>query len=130
MVALLNSSQHLALQELKQEQGMAGVQLTADNLDRVIVSRLIESPPEQYPQTPFNYLLGCFARCSNELRNISPRDDAATTEHLQQTIMACRTLLVSYAALALTGTGVVPEVWHAENCGMPCQSASSRVHTY
>jgi hypothetical protein len=84
--------------------------MNKDMLDLIFVNRLIESPPEQYPQPPFQYLLGCFARAVNELRSVSPRHPPEVQQHLQGTIAACKELLVSYAALILTASGVVPEV--------------------
>lgn len=82
--------------------------LTSDILDRVLVSRLIENPPEGYPQPPLQYLLGCYARVSNALRTISPRQDAQSRQVLQQSALACKDLILSYAGLVLTG-GVIPE---------------------
>lgn len=81
--------------------------ISTDNLDRVIVNRIIEAAPEQYPQQPFHYLLGCYTRAGNELR--SAGQDAAGQE-LRAVLDACRQLLVSYAGLILMGAGVVPEV--------------------
>lgn len=81
-----------------------------DNLDLIFVNRLIESPPEQYPQQPLHYLLACFGRSSSELRGMSPRHDAATQQQLQGSITACRELIVQYAALILTDAGVIPQV--------------------
>lgn len=81
--------------------------ISTDNLDRVIVNRIIEAAPEQYPQQPFHYLLGCYTRAGDELR--SAGQDAAGQE-LRAVLDACRQLLVSYAGLILMGAGVVPEV--------------------
>ena len=86
------------------------VYVDRDNLDRVIVNRLIEAPPNQYPLPPFQYLLACFAQCSQELRSIPTRESAESQQLIQEDIVACRDLLVSYASLILTGSGVVPEV--------------------
>lgn len=92
-------------QELSEEQ--QPLVISTDNLDRVIVNRIIEAAPEQYPQQPFHYLLGCYTRAGNELR--STGQDAAGQE-LRAVLDACRQLLVSYAGLILMGAGVVPEV--------------------
>jgi ubiquitin conjugation factor E4 B len=99
-----------AAQELSLEQHSSSVFMNKDNLDRIIVSRLIESPPEQYPQSPFQYLLGCFSRAVTELRSLSSKQDATAQQQLQGTIVACKDLLLSYSALILSGSGVVPEV--------------------
>lgn len=98
------------LQELQAEQPGRPLLMNAGMLDLILVNRLIESPPEQYPQAPFAYLLGCFARASSELRAVSPRIDPAVQQQVQATIAACRQSIVSYAGLILTGSGVVPEV--------------------
>lgn len=92
-------------------QELSSGQLTADDLDRAVVARLIETPPASYPQHPLHYLLACFARADGELRGLpaASAGDAAQLK-LRATIVACQELLVSYAALILTGAGVVPEV--------------------
>lgn len=98
------------MQELSDAAASTKPLLTRDNLDLVFVNRLMESPPEQYPQQPFHYLLACFARSSSELRSMSPRLDAATQQQVQGTVVACRELIVQYASLLLTDTGVIPQV--------------------
>jgi hypothetical protein len=95
----------LLLQELTGEQ--QPLLITPDNLDRIIVSRLIEAAPAQYPQQPFPYLLGCYSRAVNEQRSLG--QDAAG-QQLREAVEACKQLLVSYAGLVLVGAGVVPEV--------------------
>lgn len=95
----------LVLQELSDEQ--QPLLITPDNLDRIIVNRIIEAAPEQYLQQPFHYLLGCYSRAGNELRSLG--QDAAG-QQLRAALDACRQLLVSYAGLILMGAGVVPEV--------------------
>jgi ubiquitin conjugation factor E4 B len=98
------------LQELNQDAGGTfNYKLTKDLLDRVIVSRLIESPPEQYPQLPFHYLLGCYARSSQELRSISVALPDEVRQKLQESIFAARDLVISYTGLVFMG-GLVPEV--------------------
>lgn len=42
--------------------------LDATVLDRMLVARLIEAPPADYPQPPIHYLMGCYERSSEELR--------------------------------------------------------------
>jgi hypothetical protein len=93
------------VQELADEQ--QPLLITPDNLDRIIVSRLIESAPEQYPQQPFHYLLGCYNRAATEQRSLG--QDAAG-QQLRAVVDACKQLLVSYAGLVLIRAGVVPEV--------------------
>jgi hypothetical protein len=93
------------VQELAEEQ--QPLLITPDNLDRIIVNRIIEAAPEHYPQQPFHYLLGCYSRAADELRSIG--QDAAR-QQLRTAVDACRPLLVSYAGLIIMGAGVVPEV--------------------
>jgi hypothetical protein len=118
---------YICLQEIasEQQQGSSSTPLmNKDMLDLIFVNRLIESPPEQYPQPPFQYLLGCFGRAVNELRSVSPRHPPEVQQHLQGSIAACKELLVSYAALILTSSGVVPEVrtQHATCRRQPCST--------
>jgi hypothetical protein len=111
------------LQELAEEQ--QPLLITPDNLDRIIVSRLIESAPAQYPQQPFPYLLGCYSRAANEQRSLG--QDAAG-QQLREALEACKQLLVSYAGLVLVGAGVVPEVrgqtsqQHRKDCVQMCSA--------
>lgn len=86
------------------------VLMSQDNLDQVLVSRLIEAPPEQYPLQPFNYLLGCYERASQELRHIPASADPQAQQQLRALVLSCREQLVSYAALLLAGSGIIPEV--------------------
>eukprot|EP00882_Tetradesmus_deserticola_P033506 GHRQ01038279.1.p1 GENE.GHRQ01038279.1~~GHRQ01038279.1.p1 ORF type:complete len:156 (+),score=59.23 GHRQ01038279.1:514-981(+) len=106
----------------QQQQGSSSTLMNKDMLDLIFVNRLIESPPEQYPQPPFHYLLGCFARAVNKLRSVSPRQPPEVQQHLQGTIVACKELLVSYAALVLSSSGVVPEVSMRKSMTMPGRS--------
>ena len=86
-------------------------------VDRIIVHRLMIEPPEQYPQHPFHYLLGCFSRAAQELR-------AGPPAQLQSALDMCKQLLVSYAVLILTRDGLVPEVgwrcWHSKHGEQCC----------
>ncbi|EFJ51708.1 hypothetical protein VOLCADRAFT_87432 [Volvox carteri f. nagariensis] len=84
-------------QELEAEAGANGQKpvLDAAVLDRVLVSRLIESPPSNYPQPPIHYLMGCYERSSEELRR------AGTNEQVKAAVAAARDLVLNYAGLAL-----------------------------
>lgn len=80
-------------------QGGGPPRLSMDNLDRAVVARLIEDPPADYPQPPFQYLLGCYARSSQEHRSLptaSPKSQA-TVQRVQDALIACKDLMVSYA---------------------------------
>lgn len=79
--------------------------MSRDMLDRLIVARLIESPPPAYPQTPVQYLLGCYQRADDEQRNRTVAGNA----QLSGTEQCCRELVVNYAGLTLAG-GIVPHL--------------------
>lgn len=82
-----------------------GTQLKKDHLDRIVVARLIESPPASYPLSPVHYLMSCYARCLDELRNKTVADSAELTAVVQE----ARSIIISYAGLTLAG-GIVPQV--------------------
>lgn len=94
------NAETLSLQELAAEADGKAVHLNRDLLDRVLVARLIESPPQEYPQTPLQYLLGCYARCQDEQRK-GPKAELAPV------LQGIRELVISYAGLTLTG-GIIP----------------------
>ncbi|KAL6763344.1 ubiquitin elongating factor core-domain-containing protein [Haematococcus lacustris] len=79
--------------------------LRKEMLDRVVVARLIESPPEDYPQSPLQYLLGCYSRAIEEARTKAVADKPV----LISALASCKELLVSYASLTLNG-GIIPHV--------------------
>ncbi|KAK9804240.1 hypothetical protein WJX72_002942 [[Myrmecia] bisecta] len=91
-------------QELQSEnQGQpAGQLFQKDNLERVLMSRLMEGAGVSYPQPPLQYLLGCYARALEEFRASSTLKDKAALEGLQQALQFGRELIVSYAGLLLT----------------------------
>ena len=74
--------------------------MTAELLDRIVVSRLIESPPEAYPLPPVQYLIGCYSRAANEARN---NRAVAESPELLAVVATCKELIVSYAGLTLQG---------------------------
>ncbi|GLC36221.1 hypothetical protein PLESTB_001367200 [Pleodorina starrii] len=84
-------------QELAAEAGPDGQKpvLDAAVLDRVVVARLIESPPADYPQPPIHYLMGCFERASEEYRR------AGANEQVKAAVISARDLILNYAGLAL-----------------------------
>ncbi len=88
--------------------------MTGELLDRIIVSRLIESPPEGYPLTPVQYLLGCYARALGELRN------RAVTEvpELINLVHQCKDLIVSYTSLCMQG--IAPQASACMQACKPC----------
>eukprot|EP00798_Chlamydomonas_sp_ICE-L_P032299 gene32299-16867_t len=60
-----------------------------DNVDGALVSRLIEEPPSSYPQSPLQYLLGCYARASVEIRSKAVLDSA----ELKTAVQTCKELI-------------------------------------
>ncbi len=83
----------------------SALRLSKDSLDRLIVSRLIESPPEDYPQSPLQYLVASYNRASEEMRSKA----AASNADVHATAQSCKELIINYAALTLTG-GIIPHV--------------------
>lgn len=79
--------------------------MSRDMLDRLLVARLIEAPPPDYPQTPFQYLLGAYRRADDELR----ARGVAESPELSGTAQACKDLVVNYASLCLAG-GILPHL--------------------
>jgi hypothetical protein len=102
------------MQELADESPGSPPLLTADSLDRAIVARLIESPPDAYPFPPFHYLLGCYARASDAVRGgggaARGAGGAEEKQRLHDLAVEARAQVVQYASLLLAGSGVVPEV--------------------
>ncbi len=75
------------------------------DLDRLVVARLIEAPPDDYPQAPLQYIMRCYARAADEARG----KHVAASPALQATVQLCRELAINYAGLTLAG-GIVPHV--------------------
>ncbi|PSC67765.1 putative ubiquitin conjugation factor E4 [Micractinium conductrix] len=97
---------HLAalVEELRAEGGGAGggpLLLSKDNVERALMARLSEPPPA-YPQWPVHYLIGVYARASDELRSVGMLKEAAQQAALADSLQLCRQLAVSYAGLVLT----------------------------
>lgn len=86
-------------QELQQAQSQQASSLSSDLLDRLIVERLIESPPATYPQAPVHYLIACYTRACVEQRS----KGVAESQALLETVAACKELIMSYAMLCLQG---------------------------
>jgi hypothetical protein len=74
--------------------------IDSDNVDRVLMARLVEEPPDEYPLPPVPYLLSCYDR----LQQLSGKllDEEAT-------IGAVKRIVVSHVWLALSDTGVIPQ---------------------
>ena len=87
------------------------------------MSRLLE-PPANYPQWPVHYLLGCYERASQQLRQAGQLKDKIFSARLQQALAEIKDLAVRYASLLLTMDGSMFE----QVCcfSMPCTCC--RVH--
>jgi ubiquitin conjugation factor E4 B len=90
----------------------SAVALRVDNIDRIIVARLIESAPAEYPQPPLQYLFGCYSRLVDEARTRQVSDKPGLLAALSD----CRALLVSYTGLVLAG-GIIPHVGKVVGAG-------------
>ena len=87
-------------QELLAEQGAgAPVRLCKDNLERVVMARLMEAPSEQWPVF---YLVGCYGRVSDEFRAAGAARDPAAVHAVQAALLLAKQLAVSYTGLLLT----------------------------
>lgn len=73
--------------------------MTSSLLDRMIVTRLIESPPPNYPQGPCDYLLSCYSRCVGESRVKA----VVESQELASIVTSSKDLIVSYTMLCLQG---------------------------
>ena len=76
---------------------VAQLRLSRDNLERVLMARLMEPSPEW----PAQYLLGCYGRASAEIRASPGLKDAALVQHVQAALLYAKQLIVSYAGLVL-----------------------------
>lgn len=75
--------------------------LNKDTIDRAIMARLLDAP-EQYPQWPLHYLIGCYGRATAEIRALSTLRDKDTASRIQLDIQYCKELIASNAGLLLT----------------------------
>lgn len=94
-----NDCKFLALQELKAEG--SPLLLTKDTIDRAIMARLLDAP-EQYPELPLHYLIGCYGRATAEIRALSTLRDKDAAGRIQLDIQYCKELIASNAGLLLT----------------------------
>lgn len=76
------------------------LKLNRDNLERVLMARLMDSP--DVVQWPLHYLLACYTRASDEFRAASAIRDAATVQRVQESLLYSKQLIVSYSGLLLT----------------------------
>lgn len=95
---------------MEKEQGISsegGAKLSRNVLEEVIVARLIDEPPEDYPYSPFNYLLYVYSNINKEMRKTETRSNLTPEliDTLKSTLFKLRDLIVSYCGLVF-----VPEV--------------------
>lgn len=106
-----NDCNTLASQELKSEG--SSLTLNKDTIDRAIMARLLDAP-EQYPQWPLHYLIGCYGRGTAEIRALSTLRDKDAASKIQLDIQYCKELIASNAGLLLTmSDNLFPQV-----CGL------------
>lgn len=86
-----------------QELGAEGLPLalTKDTLDRMMMARLLD-PPEQYPQWPLDYLIGCYGRVSQEIRAMTLLKDKDAADAIQLDLQYCKQLISRNAGLLLS----------------------------
>lgn len=115
-----------AAQELRAEagEGVETLLLDKDNLERVLWGRL-SFLPLGYPQTPLQYLLGCYSRASGEIRAAGSLKDEPLQEAVVGALVYGKQLVVSYTGLMLTmdmfpqvgGPSMHPSCDGLEGCG-------------
>lgn len=81
--------------------------ISADLLERVIVDRLSGEFPAAEP--PFNYLLGCYQRASDESKKISSIRDQTLRSELGSVVRQAKKLAVSYCRIHLGNPGMFPD---------------------
>ena len=101
-VACLGYNISLVPQELADEGGVPldQLRLDRDNLERVLMARLMEAPA--VAQWPLHYLLACYSRASDEFRASAGIKDAAAVQRVQESLLYSKQLIVSYSGLLLT----------------------------
>lgn len=112
-----------------QEFGAEGLPLalTKDTLDRMMMARLLD-PPEQYPQWPLDYLIGCYGRVSQEIRALTLLKDKNAADAIQLDLQYCKQLISRNAGLLLS-MALFPQVTSTcKNC-LTCNCDSSDLMT-
>ena len=85
--------------------------LNKDTIDRAIMARLLDAP-EQYPQWPLHYLIGCYRRATAAIRALSNHRDKDAASRIQLDIQYCKELIASNAGLLMTmSDSLFPQVW-------------------
>ena len=90
------------VQEVSEETGTPAAQLrlNRDNLERVLMARLMEV--EDDVLWPWHYLLACYSRATDEFRSAVFLNDRAAVDRVQCTMIYAKELIVSYSGLLLT----------------------------
>jgi hypothetical protein len=90
------------LQELSQETAVPAAQLhlNRDNLERVLMARLMEV--EDAAEWPLHYLLASYSRATDEFRSAAALQEPAAVERVQSSLLYSKQLIVSYSGLLLT----------------------------
>ena len=89
-------------QERADSQGgtSSSVLLQADNLERVLMARLL-NPPDPSSR-PWDYLLASYGRASQEINALSSMRNKVVAARLSQLLTGLKQLLVSYSGLLLS----------------------------
>lgn len=94
------------VQELKSEGHEP--RMAHDIVDRALMTRLADAPVKDYPQAPFQYLLGCCSRADDKLRStncgaLSP----VHTEHMRAALTSTLEQLANFIWLTLVVKDIV-----------------------
>ncbi len=101
-----------------------------DTIDRAIMARLLDAP-EQYPQWPLHYLMGCYGRATAEFRSLSTLRDKDAANRLQTNLQYCKELVASNAGLLLTmADNLFPQVQDHSSSAMPDKHRSRTLACY
>ena len=94
--------------------------LGKDTVDRAIMARLLDAP-DQYPQWPLHYLIGCYGRATAEARSLSSLKNKDAASSIQQDLQYCKELIAANAGLLLTmSDSLFPQVCLPATACMCC----------
>ena len=97
------------LQDLHGGEDASQQLLGLDQVDQILLHRLSESPPDDYPQYPFHYLLACMERLRTERMDLDLKDPT-TEQQLSEALAECRKTLVNFAVMSLVSGDVIAQV--------------------
>ena len=95
-----------------------GSQLSVSKLDLILMARLVEAPPVQYPLHPIPYLLSCFQRVSTpEVSDILHQGTNSDSE-VRKFQDSVEEQLTSMVWLALSEEQIIPQPQHLQDRGV------------